>query len=251
MKNIRLGTWNVKECSIDSSKTDQIVDSVVEILKEKYLDVLTLQDMHPVLIDVLKEKLKEEKMNYGISYATKDAFGSIKNLSVEYNVIISNLTTTSICDITYLPKYFSLSKPSSLFQRRKTITSQMFDNDGDAFVLSTSNLVDCTQKGFVKQVNNVVSELSLTQGYIDTIFVADLEQKLYYKNFNFFYDSFSKLGFRIFRNFPSKNSNELVNVVMVPEQWVIGNVQKVFMSSNNDISSRPLVMNMEKVLKRD
>lgn len=240
MENLKIGTWNIKNSySFFSLKNDVKADAVLRFLKIGDLDILALQEVSPLLAVKIEEKLKGLNKGYQITSAYNKTINPIKNLRVEYNMIISRLTPTSLSikdSLPSIPRGFRFVK--NLFDiRKRNIVSQVFENE---IIVSNTHLdhkfEDINHKQ-LEEVKNLI-ELQSIYGH-ETILIGNLNVKPIDENMINFTKELSKLGMKVVENnnntYNGHTDNLPVDYVAVPKNWEIEKVSTINCSS--EISS--------------
>ena len=219
------------------------------MLEEKNLDILTLQEVNPLLARMIEEKLKKMQSDYKITSAYSKTKNPIKNLRIEYNVIISRLKPVSNStsqSLPYLPVGFDLIKNISSI-RKRNVVSQTFE---DRIALDTTHLDHAVEELGKRQMDEVISMIASErdQDY-DVILTGNLNKKPTEQNMIDFTQKLSQIGMQIAEN-PHKTyighkDEQPVDYVIVPEDYQIQSVETL--ESYDDISThRPVVVETRK-----
>lgn len=249
MKNLKIGTWNIKNSYFHLHENELKVAAVIQLLRKENLDILTLQEVNPLLVRKLDRKLEEMNSIYRITSSHQNTKNPIKNLRVEYNIIISKLksaTQSFSTDLPYLPKGFELVK--NVFSiRKRFIISQVLEND---ILVDTTHLDHSVEELGKRQLEKLVDLLKYQRsGNCDVFLTGNLNKNPTELSMISFQEKVSKIGMKVVDN-PHKTyighqEEQPVDYVVVPDNYCIQSVETL--ENYDDISThRPVVVEVKK-----
>lgn len=253
MKSLRIGTWNVKNNYFNLQKNEIKSAAIIQLLETENLDLLALQEVNTHLATKLDEKLKEAN-NYRI--LTPYNKNKIKNLRVEYNMIIGRIyahTTNEPIKLPYISKGFDLIKKLSTI-RERNINFQCIITpvNKPSVLMGVTHLDYASEELGKRQMDEVINitnlEMQKNEG-LDTIIAGNLNKKPTEKNMIEFTKQLSELGLQVVSNpystYIRHQDNQPVDYIIIPNSWNIESCETL----NNyiDISShRPVIVEATK-----
>lgn len=249
MENLKVSTWNIKNSYFNLKRNESKASAVIQLLEEENLDILTLQEVNPLLAKIIEEKLNKMESDYKITSTYSKTKNPIKNLRVEYNVIISRLKPISKSTsqgLPYLPVGFHLIK--NIFSiRKRNIVSQTLEN---GIVVDTTHLDHAVEELGKRQMDEVISMIGNEKHQdCDVILTGNLNKKPTQQNMIDFTQRLSQMGMQVVEN-PHKtyighNEEQPVDYIIVPKDYQIESVETL--DNYDDISShRPVVVETRK-----
>ncbi len=246
MESLKIGTWNIKNSYVNLCKNNIKSSSVIQLLNENVLDILALQEVNPLLARKIERKLVGS--SYQITSLYEKPWSPIKNLSVEYNMIISRMTSYFNNNTITLP---SESKDIHRFKfwnhRMRNIVIQAFENQ---LVINVTHL-DFAPSALNRLQLDAILQIVKSQkkALRTTILAGNLNQKPNERNMREFMEELSQNGMKVLDN-PHKTfighlEDQPVDYIIVPEDWHIVSVKTV--EDYDEVSThRPVVAELIK-----
>jgi len=246
MANLRIATWNIKNSYLRLDKNKTKLEGITGLLEVYEPDFLALQEVNPMLATKIDKGLKEIGSEYRITTDYEKSKNLIKNLKIEFNIIISKLGKKSESYLNQLysePTRFKLLdfvKPCTKFE-----TNQLFENN---LLLSTTNL-DLEDELRKKQLREILSILKVGSINYDTIFMGTLNSQPIEPHMIEFTEKLNDIGMKIVEN-PHKTYKydyykQPIDYIIVPNSWEIEEVKTL----NTDIeisSHNPVIVDVKR-----
>jgi len=223
MKNLKIATWNIGNEKFDLSKNDRKINSIINMLIFGDLDVLSLQEVNPLMVGRIEERLKSLKGEYTITTSTKKYLNPVSNLIVENNIIISRLKPSSVSVDTELSTVsnFSLQK-----YNKTKLVAQIFDFEEEKLAVNVTHLSEDDKSIRGQQFNEIIEEIDIEKLFIDDIILmGKLNSKLSELNMAYFSKRLNDYGLMIIDNpyntIIGDTDNQPVDYIVVPKTWEV------------------------------
>lgn len=227
MQNLRIATWNIKNNYFNISKTELKAASIVQLLKEEKVDILTLQEVNPLLARRIKEKLCDLKDNYKITTNYTKITNSIKNLRIEDNMIISRLVAekTATLNLPWIPKglkkfkFFELQK----YDMKMTVFS-------DNLIVNTTYLNHSSTELGKQQMDNINNWLHIEKEteQKEIILTGTLNRKPNEENMIYMAEQLANNGLKIIDNpnntYIGQTDNQPIDYIIIPDNWEVKSI---------------------------
>lgn len=253
MRNLRIATWNIKNSYFALSKNESKAKAVVQLLETQDLDILALQEVNPLLARKIEENLKKMQVasdngSYQITSTHQRTCNPVKNLRVEYNIIISRIrpvldsTTESLSSNPKGIKRFMFWE-----RRNRNMVTQVLENNLAVNVTHLDHTSLELGKRQMTEVANFVHN-QREDGY-DVILAGNLNRKPTEQNMVDFANELSKDDMKVVEN-PHKTyighqEEQPVDYVIVPGDWQVTSAETL--GEYDEYSShRPVVVETKK-----
>lgn len=253
MKNLRIATWNIKNSYFALKKNELKAKAVVQLLRSENLDILALQEVNPLLAIKIEENLRKIEMTssnttYQVTSTYQRTNNPIKNLRVEYNMIISKMnpildsTTESLSSS---PK--GIKKFKFWERRNRNMITQVFENNLAIDVTHLDHTSEELGKRQMTEVANFVHN-QVEEGY-NVILTGNLNRKPMEQNMIDFTSELSNSDMKVVENlhktYIGHQEEQPVDYVIVPNDWQIDSV-KTLEEYDEYSSHRPVVVETRK-----
>lgn len=250
MRNLKIGTWNIKNSYFNIKKNETKADAVIQLLDTQDLDILTLQEVNPILARKIEENLKIVSSEYKINSNYRKSINPISNLRIEYDLIISRLqpiASSSKCKLPFIPKKFKLDQLTSI--RKRYLTTQSFFEE-NSFYVNTTHLDFAFDELNQRQMQEVFNQIENQRKYHSlSILTGNLNRQPQDKNMVNFKQQLAEVGMQVVEN-PHKTylghtEEQPVDYVIIPNDWDTLSVETL--DAYDDISShRPVIVETKK-----
>lgn len=255
MENLRIATWNIKNSYFNIQKNEIKAASVIQLLKNENLDILTLQEVNPLLARKIEEKLRKLDKEYQITSNYEKTSNPIKNLRIEHNVIISRLepiSSSHIVPLSYKPKGFAFVKNIASIRKRDVTYQCLHTPDSLPDVLvEVTHLDHAVEELGKRQMGELAKLTSYHNSFedYDTILTGNLNRKPLEQNMMDFTKQLSDIGMKVIENphktYVGHTDEQPVDYIIVPEPWEVESLKTL--EDYDDISShRPVVVETRK-----
>lgn len=213
MENLRIATWNIGNSYFRLWENNRKVNYVIGLLEIYQPDILSLQELSPIVVKKINKRLVESGSQYKITAGYEKSINPIKNLMVTNNIVISNLlpVTKSIIPLSH----------------KHNLVSQILDGNISINNTSLDNTNDMLNK---VQMNKVIRNLRVkVDRNFDTILTATLNKKPIEFNMFDFNRKLNDIELKVVENRHStyKGHSDIypIDYVIIPDSWEIENVQ--------------------------
>lgn len=250
MATLKIGTWNIKNSYFNLSKNEKKAAAITELLDEEDLDILALQEVNPHLAAKIDEKLKKQGHEYRL--ITRYKKSKIKNLRVEYNMIISKNYAHTINEpikLSSIPQGFnSIKRFTSIRERNINFQCIITPESKPSVLIGVTHLEHTNEELVNSQMDEVVnltnSQMQTNKG-LNTILAGNFNRKPTEKSMIRFTEQLSELGLQVVENqhntYINHEDNQPVDYIVVPNDWEIDSVKTI--TSYDKISShRPVIV---------
>lgn len=253
MKNLRIATWNIKNSYFVLKKNELKAKAIVQLLETQNLDILTLQEVNPLLARKIDKNLKKMEITYNnTSYQITSTYqrinNPIRNLRVEYNMIISKMnpildsTTKSLSSS---PK--GIKKFKFWERRNRNIVTQFFGNNLVIDVTHLDHTSEELGKRQMTEVTNFVHEQRKAGN--DVILTGNLNRKPIEQNMVDFTSELSKSDMKVVENlhktYIGHQDEQPVDYIIVSDDWQVNSVETL-LEYDEYSSHRPVVVETRK-----
>ena len=239
MESLKIGTWNIKNSYFNIKKNKIKAKAIVDLIDKEELDVLTLQEVNPLLVRKIEKELDNRNKEvtsiwhggYHITSTYSKTLFPIANLVVEQNIIISKLQEMTYSEnkkLPFLPKGFELLKNLPSIRHRHT-TEQDFNittiNDEYFNIrIVTTHLDYRSEELNATQLDTIYRNIE-TDG-TPTFITGNLNSKASSSNILFFEKCLSKKGITLIKpngkTYINHTDNEPVDYIGVSNDYNIG-----------------------------
>lgn len=244
MTTLKIGTWDIKNSYFNIRKNDLKAAAVNQLLRNQDLDILALQEVNPLLARKIERNLKLLNEKYQVTTTYEKTLNPIKNLRVEYNMIISKMEPILISATEALSSTPKGIKKFMFWERRKrNVVTQILEKD---LIVDVTHLDHTSEELGRRQMNEVV-DLTKKQreaGY-NVILAGNLNKKPSESNMIEFSEQLSEVGMQIVENnnktYIGHTDEQPVDYVIIPTDWEVESIETL--KDYGDISShRPVVV---------
>lgn len=249
MENLRISTWNIKSSCFRLSKNYLKAAAVIQLLNDCQLDILALQGVNSLLAKRIEENLQKLGSTYQINSSYQKTCNPIKNLRVQYNMIISRFPSSLNNTTIFLPSGLSRTKQFKFWKLRKqNMVIQVLQN---GLIMNVTNLNHTPDELWKQQMDEVMDIISSQKRVIghDSILMGNLNKTPIEKKMIEISEELAENCMQILENSHKTNicySVELpVDYIIVPENWQVKSVKTL--ENYDDISThRPIVAKVKK-----
>lgn len=258
MESLKIGTWNIKNSYFNIKKNKVKAKAVVELINKEELDVLTLQEVNPLLARKIEKELKKrnKKVNspwhngYHITSSCSKTLFPIANLVIEQNIIISKFEEISYSEkknLPFLPKGFELLKNLPAIRPRHTTEQDLnittTDDDYVNIRIVTTHLDHASDELNATQLDRIYNNLK--DDGTPTFITGNLNSKVSNPNIYFFEKLLLEEGITLVRTkgktYIGHTDDEPVDYIAVPNDYSIVDAKVV--NGYEEVSShKPVVV---------
>lgn len=254
MVNLNIGTWDIKNSYLAVNRNEAKVNAIIDLLESEELNILGLQEVNPLLAQMLAKRLEELDNGYYISSSFEQTLNPVKNLRIEYNLIVSNLQSVTNSKIIELP-----SKPMEirgiddiLSIRKRNATHQLFRFDSGIFDFYNTHLAhndlglnDCQ---FDTLYNSLLGSQIMKRR--DTILVGNLNVKADGNWMKYYAKMLDKINLQVVKNdnrtYKGHTDNQPVDYIIVPSIYKIDSVECIDDYSEKISTHNPVIAKIRK-----
>lgn len=248
MANLKIGTWNIKNSYFNLRKNEMKAAAVVQLLQEENLDFLALQEVNTILAEKIDKKISDE-----YKVITSYDKSQIKNLRVEYNMIVSKnypYTLSSPIELPYKPTGLEFIKNITSIRKRNINYQYILTPiDQPDILMGVTHLDYAVQEIGKRQMEKVIdiTRSELSDNY-SIVLAGNINKKPSEPNMIEFTEQLSQLGMKVVDN-PHKtyighNDEQPVDYIIVPDDWEVEYVKTL--ENYEDISShRPVIVKVK------
>lgn len=231
MKNLIVGTWNIKNSYLLTERNDKKVEAIIELLQENQIHILGLQEVNPILAKKIEDKLQRMNSNYSVTSTYKKGINPIRNLQVEYNLIISNLPHyhSKQSDLPSFPTKVDEFKDITSI-RSRNVTCQSFIIGYDTLPFYNTHLDYRDNRLNCSQFNTIyaylVKEMAADQK-MNSILVGNLNKEPDSNNMQYFSEILEAIHLKIVENPKPTYKPDLktVDYIIVPDSYIVDSVK--------------------------
>lgn len=170
MKNLVVGTWNVKNPHLFNGKTDYKVEGIIDLLMVENINIFGLQGVSTSLYQKIKERLKKIDDRYMVVSSYNKEYNTSINLIRQNNLIISNLPccqNSKVIDLPWFPSDVEEVNIKDLYSiRPRNITIQSFISGGNEIKFHNTQL-DYKIKTFNKEQFEFIYKILIHELILD------------------------------------------------------------------------------------
>lgn len=252
MKNLTIGTWNIKNSYLLTERNDEKVNAIIELLQENQIHILGLQEVNPILAKKIEDRLQKMNSNYSVTSTYKKGINSIRNLRVEYNLIISNLPHyhSKQSDLPSFPTKVDEFKDITSI-RSRDVTHQRFIIGYDTLPFYNTHLDYRDNKLNCDQLNTIYAHLireMIADQNMNSILVGNLNKEPYSDNMQYFSEILEAIHLKIVEN-PKptyKNDPKIVDYIIVPDSYIIDSVKCIDKYDEQISTHNPVIAKIKK-----
>jgi len=253
MVNLNIGTWNIKNSYILINRNEYKLDAIIDLLENGKLNIIGLQEVNPFLARKLYDKLKKLDNGYNISSYFQRTLNPIKNLRVEYNLIISNLHGIGASKNIDLPSWSKIEEINSILNIRNrnavhrlfSINESTVDFYNTCFTYNDLNLNKM-------EFDVLYTELSRSQIFNrrDTILVGNLNVPANSAHMEYYSSWLSKIHMKVIKNdnrtYKEHKENQPVDYIIVPTTYIVDSVECIDDYSEKISTHNPVIVKIRK-----
>ncbi|MDD6224359.1 MAG: hypothetical protein PUB18_05095 [bacterium] len=234
MNTLKVATWNIENFHLNNNNIGKSC-AIINLLTDEGIDILALQAVNPLLVEEITKRLERRKNGYAITTPHKKYINPIKNISVEYNVIVSKLDKMTQGRHDMLPK-FELCK-------KRNITWQMLE---DNVILNIANIDPNTSKSRRRQLDEVIKliEKQTKYGSFDACFAGTINESLTEENMSRFQKKIAARNMQMV----TLSDHRSTDAIVLAKNWQVESV-KVIDQYDIVSSHRPMIVKVRKYSK--
>ena len=253
MKNINIGTWNVKNSYFLVKENSAKVDAIIDLLYKEELDVFGLQEVNPTLVSELSSELKKMRSSYNITLQCGKTRNPIKNVTSECNLFVSKLPYLE-GQIIELPSFpTKVETYGDIFNiiRDTGVTKQDFIVYDDSIRFFNTRLSDRDDVLNREQFDVIYGNLARSTyvDQLDNILMGNLNIKPNSYNMDYYRTMLASIGMKIVdNNYRTYKGNEeqVVDYVVVPNNYQVSQILCVDSYDEKVSTHNPLIVKLKK-----
>lgn len=248
MENLKIATWDIKNSYFNIMKNEWKAMAIVQLLNHENLDLLALQEVNPMLVRKIEENLKKLNQNYRITTTYHKPIDPVRNLRIEYNMIISKMVPALSSAKEPLP-----SRPTGIKSfmfwnyRSRNMVTQLMSKD---LIVDVTHLDHASRELGKRQMDEVLGiiENQRNAGY-DVVLAGNLNCQPQEENMVNFTNQLSNIGMKVvgnpYKTYVGHTNEQPVDYVIIPNDWEVESINTL--ENYDDISShRPVVVKTKK-----
>ena len=230
MKNLKIGTWNIKNSYFKIEENAFKNYCIGELLRSEDLDILCLQEVNFDLLEKIKKSLK--RTDYSVPTIDKPYKLGFRNVITEKNVIITRLNHeywNEDNNLPYLPKKFSLKTIPTIRERNITRLGLGKEN----LMVFNTHLDYAVDELGKRQMDEVIRFLGIMRGFYerDFILMGNLNSKPNHLNMLNFTEELEDFNMKVLNvstnTYNNHDDNLPVDYIIVPNSYMVDELKTV------------------------